>query len=78
MKQFTILAMLATVTIFGLARPASAQAVPSVIGISAYSAEAQYMSLVGYLRWQMFEENNVWISQAEAVRLVRGQVSGAK
>ena len=74
MKQFTILAVLAVLTLFGCAQQASAQAVPSIIGIQAFSTQANYMSLAGYLRWQTFKESNVWISLAEAKELVSTQV----
>jgi hypothetical protein len=36
------------------------------------------MSLAGYLRWQYFQENNVWISRAEAGELSRTQANGPK
>lgn len=73
MKQLTILAALVVLTIFGLARQASAQAVPSTIGIKAFSSQAKYMSLAGNLRWQYFMANNFWISLDEAEELVRSQ-----
>ena len=74
MKRFTILAVLAALTCIGFAQQASAQAVPSVRGLQAFSPQAKYMSLTGYLRWQYFKENNVWISLEEAGELVRSQV----
>ena len=78
MKQLTMLAVLAAITFFGIAQPASAQSVPNVMGLEQFSAQSQYMSLPGYLRWQYFEENNVWISVAEAGHLVRSQQLAAK
>ncbi|MHB9131208.1 MAG: hypothetical protein ACYDBB_08985 [Armatimonadota bacterium] len=78
MQQFTILAVLATLTVFGLVQRASAQAVPSVIGVTAFSAQSQYMSLAGYLRWQTFKESNVWISQEESEQLVHSQVRATR
>jgi hypothetical protein len=74
MQRYTILAALAVLTLFGLARQASAQqAVPNIRGLQAFSPQARYMSLTGYLRCQYFMENNVWISQVEAQELVRSQ-----
>ena len=73
MKAFSILAILATLTVFSFAQQASAQAVPSISGLKAFSTQANYMSLAGYLRWQMFKESNVLISQVEATELVRLQ-----
>lgn len=76
MKRFTILAVMAALTTFGFAR--QAQAVPSIIGIQAFSVQAQYLSLAGYLRWQTFMESNMWISRAEAEEVVRSQVRATK
>lgn len=78
MNQFTILVCLAALTVFGLAQRATAQAVPNVVGMKAFSVEAQYMSLAGYLRWQVLRESNVWISHEEAGELVRSQVPSSK
>jgi len=77
MKRFTILAALAALILFGFTQLASAQAVPSIHGIQEFSPQAKYMSLSGYLRWQYYTENNVWISQEEAVALVRSQAPGS-
>lgn len=74
MKRFTILAALTGLTIFGFTQQATAQTVPSIQGIHAFTTQASYMSLAGYLRWQYFAENNVWISQKEAKELVKSQV----
>jgi len=76
MKKYTILAVLAVLTVFGVVQ--QAQAVPSVRGITAFSSQAKYMSLAGYLRWQCFMENNIWISREEAGDLVKSQEVAGK
>lgn len=78
MSHLNILTVLAVLTLFSFARQATAQTVPSTVGIHAYSSQARFMSLAGYLRWQYFQENNVWISRAEAGELSRTQANGPK
>ena len=78
MKQFTILAVLAVLTAFGIAQQAQAQAIPSIRGLGAFSSQARYMSLSGYLRWQYYMENNVWISREESGELVKSQELASK
>ena len=78
MQRFTILAILAALACFGFAQQASAQTVPNIRGLQAFSTQASYMSLAGFLRWQYFMENNVWVSREEAGELIRSQVSTTK
>jgi hypothetical protein len=72
MKTLLVLALLAAGLVLALA-PASAQTVPSVRGLRAFSPQTNFMSLEGYLRWQYFVENNAWISRAEAESLAKAQ-----
>ena len=78
MKHITILAVLAAMTFFGTAQQASAQSVPNVMGLEQFSSQTKFLSLNGYLRWQYFTENNVWISSAEAGRLIKSQEIASK
>jgi len=57
----------------GFAKQASAQTIPSTQNMHAFTSQAKYMSLAGYLRWQYFTENNMWISHKEAEQLVKSQ-----
>ncbi|HEX2950170.1 MAG TPA: hypothetical protein VHV83_11505 [Armatimonadota bacterium] len=77
MKTLLVLAMLAGMAILGLAVPASAQTIPNVRGLTPYTAETNFMSLTGYVRWQYFVENNVWLSRAEAAALVSRTTTAA-
>ncbi len=77
MKTVCVAAVFAIVMMTGLVQPASAQAVPDVRNLIAFSAETRYMSLPGYLRWQMYVENGTWINRRQAVALVRNQLTPA-
>lgn len=54
--------------------PAFAQ-YPNVANLKPFSAETNFMSLPGYLRWLMFQQTGQWISYSEASRVV-GQQRG--
>lgn len=47
--------------------------VVDVTGLQPFTAEANYMSLQGYLRWQTFEAETVWLTPLEAVQAVKAQ-----
>jgi len=77
-----LLVMVLSVMVVGAtAQPAAAQAqtstvageYPDVSGLQPFSAEANFMSLAGYLRLTAFRDNGVWLSTAEAQRIVRAQ-----
>jgi hypothetical protein len=46
---------------------------PGVSGLEPFSAEANFMSLAGYLRWLMFQQQGQWLSRVEAERIVNQQ-----
>lgn len=78
MKRVAILAVLAALTCFGFARQASAADGANIQGLHPFSAQAKYMSLTGFLRWQYFKEHNVWISRQEAGESVRVQLRASE
>jgi hypothetical protein len=55
------------------AQPRAAGEYPNVGGLRQFAAESNYMSLPGYLRWQVFMEQKVWLSVPEAKRIVTEQ-----
>jgi hypothetical protein len=55
--------------------PAAAQEYANVAGLEPWSAETRYMSLPGYLRWMTFQDQGVWLSMAEAKRIVAEQLA---
>lgn len=56
--------------------PAEAAGYPEVAGLEQWSAETNYMSHAGYLRWLTFKDQGVWLSMAEAKRIVAEQLAG--
>jgi len=77
-----LLVMVLSVMIIGItAQPAAAQAqtsmaggeYPNVSSLQPFTAETNYMSLAGYLKWTSFKDNGVWLSRAEAQRIVTAQ-----
>lgn len=73
MLRIMILGVLACLALIGFASRGNAQTVPSVKGLKAHTVQTNYMSLVGYLRWQYYVENKQWISLNEAYQLVNEQ-----
>jgi len=65
------------VIVAGLATPAFAQQHPVVSNLKPFSAEANYMSLPGYLRWLEFQTTGQWLTYQEAARIVADQAKGA-
>ena len=73
MKKLVIMGLLVGAAVLGFTNPASAQVIPSVRGLTAFTPQTNFMSLPGYLRWQYFVENSTWITYAEASQLVSSQ-----
>ncbi len=57
---------------------AYAQQYPQVAELKPFTAEAGFMSLPGYLRWQVFVEQGKWIGREEAAEVVAEQVAAPK
>jgi hypothetical protein len=49
---------------------------PRVANLQPFSAEANFMSLPGYLRYLNFLQEKTWISREEATRIVKQQMGG--
>jgi hypothetical protein len=47
--------------------------VPTVANLKPFSAEADFMSLAGYLRYLMHQATGQWVTYAEATRVVKQQ-----
>ena len=56
-----------------VAPKAQAQDYPNVVNITPFTAEANYMSKPGYLRYRNYVNTNNWISYEEAARIVAEQ-----
>ncbi len=71
---WTLLILVAVAMLFAMGTtPAAAADYPNVSGLQPFAAESNYMSLAGYLRWMTFKEQGVWLSMAEAQRIVAEQ-----
>lgn len=46
---------------------------PTVSNLKEFSAEANFMSLPGYLRYLVFQQTGQWLTREEAVRIVNQQ-----
>ena len=46
---------------------------PDVTTIEPFSAQANFMSLPGYLRWATYRDQEVWLTYTEATRIVLAQ-----
>lgn len=72
MKAFKI-ALVAV--LFGAA--AGAVEFPQVAEVKPFSQEANFMSLPGYVRLLVWEQQGVWLSREEAVAAVDTQIEAA-
>ncbi len=76
MRKLIVVGTLAAVALLSVAgsKGASAQtSYPSVSGVTAFSAGANFMSLPGYLRYRYFLESGRWIARDEAENAVKTQ-----
>jgi len=55
---------------------ASAQPNPNVSNLTPFSAESNYMSLGGYLRYVNHQHTGQWLTLPESVRIVQQQKGG--
>jgi hypothetical protein len=75
-KAWVLVVLVLAGTMIALATPpASAQEYTAVAGLQPWSAETNYMSLAGYLRWMTFKEQGLWLSVPEAKRIVAEQIA---
>ena len=54
---------------------ASAQQYPNVANLKPFSAEADFMSLAGYLRYVTHQQTGQWMTLDEAARVVKQQTA---
>lgn len=57
--------------------PVRAADYPNVKSLRPFSAECNYMSRAGYLRYLVYQQNGVWLSRSEAVAIVNSQGTAA-
>lgn len=56
-------------------KPASAAEYPMVANLKKFTAETDYMSQPGYLRYLVFLQDNTWISRHQSVSIVKQQMA---
>ncbi len=79
MRLRSIIVLVLTVLVLAAAiAPALAQQFPNVSTLKAFSQEANFMSLPGYLRWLVFQQTGNWITYAEAARIVKQQFEAGR
>ncbi len=80
LASFLAIVAIVSVLVALAAAPVAAQQgggqYPSVSGLTQFSAESNFMSLAGYLRWMTFKEQGIWLSVPEAKRIVAEQSGG--
>ena len=77
MLRAIVMLVLTSLLLAAAIAPALAQQVSSVANLEPFSAEANFMSLPGYLRWLLFQQNGNWITYQEAARMVQQQTGQA-
>lgn len=56
---------------------AANMSIPDLTGVNAFTYEAKYMSLEGFVIYQCHAKYGVWISRGEAAELITAQKNGA-
>ena len=80
MMRNVVLALMVVTLFLTFAQPAMAttegEAYPDVVDVTdlqPFTAETNYMSLPGYLRYEAFKADGVWMTRLEAVQAVKAQ-----
>lgn len=73
MRKLAMVAVGMLLASAALSGVASAQQYPSVSNLQAFSAQTNYMSLPGYLRYLVDQQSGQWLTYQEAARVVQQQ-----
>jgi len=76
MRRFVVVGVAVVLFALGLSGVASAQQYPSVANLKPFTAESDYMSLPGYLRYLVYQQSSQWVTYDEATRIVKQQQGG--
>jgi len=71
-KIYLVLGLLCVLLVLAATR-APAQSYPDVGELKPFSAETNYMSRAGYMRWQVYTASGIWLSMMEARRILKAQ-----
>ncbi len=72
-KMIVVLTLAAAALMAAMAPRAEAQTYPNVAGRRAFSPEANFMSLPGFLRFSYYRDSGQWISREQAIQIARDQ-----
>ena len=73
MRKLVVLAIAVGVALSVFTGLASAQTYPNVGNLKPFSAETNFMSSVGYLRYLVHQQTGQWLTPEEANRVVKQQ-----
>jgi hypothetical protein len=73
MRKLIVLALAVVFFTVIVTGTASAQQYPNVANLKPFSAEADFMSLAGYLRYVTQQQTGQWMTLDEADRVVKQQ-----
>jgi hypothetical protein len=75
MRKLIVVIVLAITVLVGavVAPRAQAQNYPQVGNLTPFTAETNYMSLPGFLRFSYLQSSGTWISHDQAVEIVKQQ-----
>jgi hypothetical protein len=73
MRKLIVLALAVVFFAVIVTGTASAQQYPNVANLKPFSAEADFMSLAGYLRYVTHQQTGQWMTTDEAARVVKQQ-----
>jgi len=74
MKKLLLFTLLLGMTLLGQLTPARAMTDNNLCGLKPFTAETHYMSLEGYMRYQHFQQQHLWLKGEQAVMLTRQQL----
>ena len=73
MRKFVVVILGVVLLSAVISGVASAQQYTNVANLTPFSAESNYMSLPGYLRYVTYQQTNLWLTYDEASRIVHQQ-----
>lgn len=71
MRRWIVYIAMVTLAAVVLSARAYAQQYPNVATIPPFSAQANFMSLPGYLRYLVHQQTSQWLTYEEASRIVQ-------
>ena len=73
MRYLVLLGAMAVLLVFVSTAMATTTGEWDIAGLQPFTAEANYMSLAGYFRWQHFLDHGQWLTMMEARRMLKAE-----